>query len=578
MSTTAIADETSLQEALEQRADYIPFDDIQGETSPEGDSFQNAVQELTNKSLRTLVGPRGAGKTHLMRYTWATCREDTTQPFAVYVSFNRYFRLEPLRTSRPNSTELFHSWALALICLGAYEAASGWKPAVPDVDGLFAEFGLDKTTLQSLVSRLERGQPLSPAEAQISGKLAVNDVKSLIDLVRGKAGRKYAVLLLDDAALTLTPDYLVDFLDIVRALKSPHIAPKASVYPGTTEYSPRFHAGQDALPVPVWHPVDSDNYGQIMGAIAEKRVPNLKDIPVDIVELLKYAAFGIPRAFLSMVWDYQRRKFKTSQQGVNAIVKEYLDLRLSEYRSLAKKVPKFATVIRTGEQLLTEMTVAVKDANAVAAVKGEKQVSVGVLRDDITPLVKRMFDLLVEAGLLYEQGEIKHGSPERIYSRYVPHTAALLGIRAFSQGQGGTSPKQIVEAIQRKSAKHPIRKRLSLLAPEQVAQLKVDLPECASCRTPRLTEDQRFCHHCGSQLVSSSTFSDCCKIAITEVPGLTVWQKEKISISLPKFKTIGDYLAKQDPSAELLTIYGIGKKRSAKIIDVLDGFVDEFLS
>ncbi|WP_175970912.1 zinc ribbon domain-containing protein [Burkholderia sp. BCC0322] len=578
MSTITIADEPSFQDALEQRADYIPFDDIQGETSPEGESFQNAVLELTNKSLRTLVGPRGAGKTHLMRYTWATCREDVSQPFAIYVSFNRYFRLEPLRTSRPNPTELFHSWALALICLGTYEAASNWKSVVSDIDGLFEKFGLDKATLQSMVSRLERGQPLSTAEANISEKLSVNDVKSLIDNVRVSTGRKYAVLLLDDAALTLTPDYLVDFLDIVRALKSANIAPKASVYPGTTEYSPRFHAGQDALPVPVWHPVDSDNYAQIMGAIAEKRVLNLGNISPDIVELFKYAAFGIPRAFLSMLWDYQRRKFKTAQQGVNAIVQEYLDLRLSEYRSLAKKVPKFATVIRTGEQLLTQMTLAVKDANAAAAVKGEKQVSVGVLKDDITPLVKRMFDLLVEAGLVYEQGEIKHGSPARIYARYVPHTAALLGIRAFSQGQGGTSPKQIVEAIQRRSVKHPIRKRLPLLAPDKVSQLRVDLPECAKCGSPRLAEDQKFCHHCGSQLVSPSTFSECCKIAITEVPGLTEWQKEKISESLPKFKTIGDYLAKQDPSAELLTIYGIGKKRSAKIIDVLDGFVDEFLS
>jgi hypothetical protein len=578
MSTPINVDEPDLRDALEQRADYIPFDDIQDETSPEGDSFQNAVLELTNKSLRILVGPRGAGKTHLMRYTWATCREDMSRPFAIYVSFNRYFRLEPLRTTRPNPTELFHSWALALICLGTYEAARRWKTGVSDIDDIFDKYGLEKAALQSMVSRLERGQPLSASEAAVSGKLSVNDVKSLIDDVRVQTGRKHVVLLLDDAALTLTPDYLIDFLDIVRALKSAHIAPKASVYPGTTEYSPRFHAGQDALPIPVWHPIDSDNYGQIMGAIAEKRVPNLKNIPPDIVELLKYAAFGIPRAFLSMLWDYQRRKFKTAQQGVNAIVQEYLDLRLSEYRSLVKKVPKFATVIRTGEQLLNEMALAVKDANALAAPKGEKQVSVGVLKEDITPLVKRMFDLLIEAGLVYEQGEIKHGSPARIYSRYVPHTAVLLGIRAFSQGHGGTSPKQIVEAIQRKSVKHPIRKKLPLLAPEKVALLRVDLPECTRCGAPRLAEDQKFCHQCGSQLVSQSTFSECCKISITDVPGLTEWQKEKIFESLPKFKTIGDYLAKQDPSAELLTIYGIGKKRSAKIIDVLDGFVDEFLS
>jgi len=577
MPATTTADEPSIQDALEQRADYIPFDDILEETSPEGDGFQNAIQELTNKSLRTLVGPRGSGKTHLMRYTWATCRADALLPFSIYVSFNRYFRLEPLRTSRPNPTELFHSWALALICLGTYEAASSWDLPLVDIDALFEKHGYSKSALQSMVSRLERGQPLSKTEAAISGNLSVNEVKNLIDNIRSNTGRKYAILLLDDAALTLTPDYLIDFLDIVRALKSPNIAPKASVYPGTTEYSPRFHTGQDALPIPVWHPVDSENYGQIMGGIAEKRVPNLPSIQPDIVELFKYASFGIPRAFLSMLWDFQRRKFKTSQQGVNSIIQEYLDLRLSEYRSLSKKVPKFATVIRTGEQLLTQMTLSVKEANALAAAKGEKQVSVGVLKEDMTPLIKRMFDLLVEAGLVYEQGEIRHGTA-RTYSRYVPHTAALLGVRAFSQGQSGTSPKQIVEAIQRKSVKHPIRKRLDLLSPENASLLKVDLPECAKCGAPRLAEDQRFCHQCGSQLVSPSTFSECCKINITDVPGLTAWQKEKVFEALPKFKTIGDYLAKQDPSAELLTIYGIGKKRSAKIIDVLDGFIDEFLS
>jgi len=573
-----IIDDVDYRDALEQRADYIPFDEILDETAAEGDNFLNAFHELTNKSLRTLVGPRGCGKTHLMRYTWARCLEDHNKPFAVYVSFNRYFRLEPLRTSRPNPTELFHSWALALICLGTYEAAVNWQTPSTYVDEILESFSLTRKGLVSLAARLERGQPLSAEEAAVSAALSVNAVKVLVDQIRQTTGRKFCVLLLDDAALTLTPDYLIDFLDIVRALKSQNIAPKASVYPGTTEYSPRFHSGQDSLPVLVWHPVDAENYAHVMGAIASKRVPQLDTIPSDIVELFKYASFGVPRAFLSMLWDFKRRKFKTSQQGVNIIVQEYLDLRLAEYRSLSKKVPKFATIIRYGEELLSEMALAVKEANETALEQGLKQVSVGVIKDDITPLVKRMFDLLVEAGLIYEQGEIKHGSPARIYARFVPHTAVLLGIRAFSKGQTGSGAKQIVDAIQRRSVKHPIRKKLKLLSPESVLGLRVDLPECTVCQTPRLTEDQKFCHNCGSQLISPSTFSECCKIIIKDVPGLTEWQRERITTSLPKFKTIGDYLAKQDPSAELLTIYGIGKKRSAKIIDVLDGFIDEFLS
>eukprot|EP01034_Spumella_vulgaris_P041167 gene41167-50956_t len=82
------------------------------------------------------------------------------------------------------------------------------------------------------------------------------------------------------------------------------------------------------------------------------------------------------------------------------------------------------------------MVLTVTEANAKAMEKNEKQISIGISKDDITPLVRRMLDLLVEAGLIYEQKEVKHGSPERVYARYVPHTAMLIEKRAFSK-QGG---------------------------------------------------------------------------------------------------------------------------------------------
>jgi hypothetical protein len=572
-------DDDAIRDVLEQRADYIPVDDIVLETYSEGENFKNAISELTNKGLRTLVGPRGSGKTHLMRYTWAICRGDVQAPFAVYVSFNRYFRLEPMQTTKPNPNELFHSWTLSLILFSAYDAALLWGIPEDDIRTIFAQFGVERETLQGLISRLERGQPLSNAEMELSSVLSVNETKVIIDTLRIAANRRFSVLLLDDAALTLTPAFLVDFLDVVRSLKSSTIAPKASVYPGTTEYSPRFHAGQDSLPVPVWHPIDSDSYSAIMGGIAVKRVSKLETIPDDVVELLKYAAFGIPRAFLSMVWEYQRRKARSTQQSViNSIIQEYLSSRLSEYRSLIKKVPKFQTVITAGEDLLNEMGAFVKEANSKAIPNNEKQISVGILKDDVSSIVKRMLDLLIEAGLVYQQTDVSHGQPARVYHRFVPHTAVLLGVRAFSLGQHGTSPKQIVDVIKYKNVKHPIRKKLSLLSVARISALKIDLPACSKCQSPRLNEAQKFCHACGSELIDSSSFTECCKVNITDVPGLTSWQKQQMTAVLPKFKTIGDYIAKQDPSAELLTIRGIGTKRSTKIIDVLNGFIDEFLS
>ncbi|WP_334666806.1 hypothetical protein, partial [Streptomyces cyaneofuscatus] len=96
--------------------------------------------------------------------------------------------------------------------------------------------GLQKEKLEILVADLERNQPLSPEEQSLCKVITVARIQSLLDSACQMIGRKRTVLLLDDAALTLTPNYLVELLDVVRALKTSTIAPKASVYPGTTEY------------------------------------------------------------------------------------------------------------------------------------------------------------------------------------------------------------------------------------------------------------------------------------------------------------------------------------------------------
>jgi predicted AAA+ superfamily ATPase len=82
-------DQVELESALQQRADYIPIENLLSETSQQGDLFKKVTQELTNRGLRTIVGPRGCGKTHMMRFAWLKCRDDRSMPFAVYVSFNR---------------------------------------------------------------------------------------------------------------------------------------------------------------------------------------------------------------------------------------------------------------------------------------------------------------------------------------------------------------------------------------------------------------------------------------------------------------------------------------------------------
>ncbi len=562
-----------IENSLEQRADYIPVERLFEETATESNLFKTVQRALLGKALNTIVGPRGCGKTHMMRHAWLSCREAQYQPFAVYVSFNKYYRLEPLLVARTSPPDEFHAWTLALITLGTYHSLK----TDSSIQTLEDEFELPKLAMESLVAHLERNQPLTEEERILCKHISIPKVQDLIDRAAMIEGRTRSVLLLDDAALTLTPPYLLELLDIVRALKSATIAPKASVYPGTTEYSPKFHTGQDSKPVFVWISVDDDGYATDMDNIAQIRIANFSTIPPDIKSLIRFAAFGIPRAYLTMLQEFSENPKHTVQQTFNNVVESHIGARLAEYRTLATKVPKFAKIIEAGENVLNEMVRAIKAANSETELL---QLTIGVGKDEISVIVRRMFQLLIEAGLLFDAKEVKHGTPERIYQRFIPHTAMLIQNRALTAGDAGGSLKSLALALVRKRAKHPIRRKLERYFddPSILAELDFSMPPCPKCGEARKAEDQKFCMNCGSQLVAVSTFETCLSMEVNDVPGLTLWQKEKIASELPQLRLIRDYLAMQDPMAELLTVYRFGTRRSAKIADLLQSYVDDFLS
>lgn len=567
-----------IEASLEQRADYIPIAKLVSETSGRSQLFKTAQKALLNSSLRTIVGPRGCGKTHLMRYAWQQCKDDATKPFAVYASFNRYYRLEPLLVSRASPPHEFHAWALGVIAVAvlySFEAFSALNNSVhiKDDDLFFVE----RATLEGLISSLEKNRPLTADQELIADKLSITLIQNLIDTCCNTLGRKRTVLFLDDAALTLTPIYMSEILNILTALKSSTIAPKASVYPGTTEYSSKFHIGQDTMSISVWPSIESEDYAIDMDDIAKNRISDFDQIPNEAIVLIRFAAFGISRAYLTMLFEFKEiRKTMNIQRSVNLVIESHLNARIAEYRSLGQKVPKFTSLIVAGEKVLQGMVSEIKHANDDPSFL---QKVIGIDSAGISPIVKRMLQLLIEAGLIYDIGEVKHGT-QRIYKRYVPHGALLLHNRAIVAGDPGGALKALGEALSKRAKKHPIRRQINKLVADAslIDDLKFSLPPCQKCSSPRLSETQRFCAECGSQLIESSTFEACLNIKIVNVPGLTEWQLDKIKTELPILKTIRDYLAMQDPVSELFSVYGFGPRRSAKIADILQSFVDDYLS
>ena len=572
-------EELEVEQLYEERADHLELETFRNNTALTDDS-EDWIRSLTGPGAKLLVGPRGCGKTHLMRFAFTQCIAEPDHPLAVYTNLNRYYTLEPLLRRRPDAMSMFYVWVLANIVVGLHESVEAYNAAANEqsIDiGNLLEF--DQTEVRDLIGAFEKSQPLGPELEDVASRMTIDRVKLLLIRSADAFGRRRVVLLLDDAALTLTPEYLSHFFDIYRALKASRIAPKASVYPGTTEYGANFHAGHEADTVFVWKRVTDGNYLSFMQDIGAKRFPDQEQIPEETRALLAYSAFGVPRAYMTLVRSYlkHQKTTNTAQSTFNVTIEEFLADRTREYMTLREKKPQLASIVEVGKRLFDGMVKSVVEANQLLLDESTRQLNIGIDASGVEdkPYVKRMLLLLEEVGLVYSRSGVSHG--DRDYQRYVPHLAAVQFQRAFTR-KGGFSPKFSIEMLSRPDEKHPVRRSIStLLDAATLDGLGLDLPNCLNCHAKRV-EGAKYCYYGGEKLTDESTYDRLMMTALANVPGLTQWQRDKLSRWESVPKTIGEFIALQDPGTALRTIPRVGKVRAKTITDAVQAFLDEYLS
>lgn len=562
---------TSQTAEFEERADQLSLDEIDS-TLADGEVFQRARKKLLARGAKLLVGPRGTGKTHIMRYTYAQALKQVDKPLALYATFNRYLNLEPLLKKSPDARQRFHSWILAKLLLSAFEwlKDTGYEEVIlSNADPLF-----NITNLGQLVARLERGTGEDLYE-KIGQQLTIDHVLKAVHILLGVSKRSRAVLLLDDAALSLADEYLVAFFELFRQLKTELIAPKASVYPGSTQYGPTFHASHEAEEVHLWLSVEDEEYLQIMGDIATRRLPSEAVIKInpDILELLKYLSFGVPRTYLRLLREFLGSDKKFSQQLVNRIIETQTQLMRAEYDSLGIKLKQFASIVEAGGNLFDK---AVQDvAAAQSADTSVRNIVLGLLQErNRSSLTERMLRFLVEVGLLYPLQPVSHGQDRR-YDRYIPHLAFLWKGGAFGRSAWSTA---LTTCMRMPSSKHPVRREIStLLHSDGMSLLKLDLPPCQNCGTERINEAQKYCHRCGAELVVASMFEECMKLPLNKIPEISHAMIRRLHEDTP-LRTVGDVYASQNALSDLQRANYVGPVRAGEIIRQIERVIEEFLS
>lgn len=556
---------------FEERADQLSLEKID-ETLADGYIFKHARSKLLAKGAKFLVGPRGTGKTHVMRYTYLHAMKTPSAPLALYANFSRYLNLEPLLKKSPDALQRFHSWVLAKLLLSCFDLLHDTGSVVDVLSSQGSAY--DEIKIKELVSLLERGSGNEMYETY-GQNLTVNHVLHAIATLSKSFGRARAIVLLDDAALSLAEPYLIAFFEIYRLLKTETVSPKASVYPGSTQYGPTFHASHETQDIHLWLSVEDADYSTIMGEIAVRRLENLDTINPDVLELLKYVAFGVPRAYLKLVRDYLEEQGSSVQQKLNKVINRQTELMGAEYDSLAIKLKQFNSVIQAGRRLFDNAVLDIKVIQSTDTT--HRNLMLGIKQDQHRhPLAERMLRFLVEVGMLYPLGPVSHG-PDRKYDRFFPHFAFLQQQGVFRSGTG-SSPKDITTYLSRPAAKHPLRRDLAtLLGEDELSSLKLDLPPCGNCQTARINDSQRFCHACGAELVASSLFEDCMKLELESIPEISAAMIARLHNDT-KIRTIGHVYASQSVLDDLQQATYVGPARAKEIVRKVSVTVAEFLS
>lgn len=487
--------------------------------------------------------------------------------------------MEPLLKKSNDALERFHSWVVARLLLSAFDVVRDLsEQGVQVTQEQLTRHNplLSEERISSFVALLERGGGKQQYE-EFGRLLTVGLAIDVFSLIAKNARRDRIVLLLDDAALSLADEYLVAFFEVYRLLKTEKISPKASVYPGSTQYGPSFHSSHEAQEVELWLSVDDPEYSSIMGDIGNKRLADIASrIPADTLNHFKYISFGSPRAYLRMIREYIESSSGSPQSRVNKITEKHVELIWTEYDSLRIKLRQFSSVIGTGRNFIeaaVKQIVSAQDGSG----KG-KNIILGLQQDqDRSAMAERMLRFLIEVGLLYPlNSPVSHGRNRR-YDRYIVHLAFLNAAGAFRQGKG-SSPRDLPAYMERPTTKHPVRAQLGTLLNEtDVSNLVLDLPPCQRCGTGRINESQRFCHQCGEELVVASLFDECMRLPLSDVPGISPALIQRLSKET-KLRSVGDVYSSQSPGADLQKASYIGPKRAGGIIGAVTLVVEEFLS
>lgn len=537
-------------------------------------SHQNeadTLRKLTNAGAKLITGPRGCGKTTLMLKAFnKLIRSPSGSGFPVYVNYKSSLKLEPLYRNNTNAAYWFNQWVMLKVVHGVYHS-------LEELDSSEQVFKLSKDQVSKNIELLEMGRIdlLNDKEDQIT----VSDLHGLAEYLCESKSKSRFILLLDDAGHAFSSEQQKDFFEFFRQIKSKKISPKAAVYPGVINYSSSFHVGHDAEEIDVWVKPNSDGYLEFMHTLLKSRFDNsvyeLLISEEKNLNIMCYAAYGIPRALLNMISavciDDGNGTFSVDLSAKSTLreIKNSYDSTYGIYDSLKIKLPMYRNFIDTGSIFYDQMLKILKEFNKGSDIA--KQSSIVAINRPISAEMEKVIGFFQYAGLLSPRGISNRGG-KGVYELYELHYAAIIDRNIFFSSRA-ISIEKYVEAFKKRPNHHyPRHSEVSLVPGVKLEKaFSLALPPCEVCKSPRVSDKAKFCMECGSKLKDASIFEDIVNQGIEKLP-ITKGRANSIKNN-SKIKKIKDILMDHE-NKELRKVNMIGPIWAKRI----RGYAEEFIA
>jgi hypothetical protein len=525
-----------------EQAEYLDIDNIL-DYSAEHPKEDYLLKKLRGAGAQLITGPRGCGKTTLLLKAYIlSVKKPKTNPFAVYVNFKHSLRLEPLYCESGRATYFFNSWLILKIYQGVFETLK--KSSLE-----YTKFSFSETELNKAVEELELCQSNSSFFEVHENDININALSDHLEQIISTTKQKRVVLLLDDAGHAFSTSQQKDFFELFRKIRSKYVCPKAAIYPGITNLSSSFHIGHDAEEINIWLDPTESNYLPFMKSLLKIRLSddlyNSLSSQEEIIDMICYAAFGIPRAMLNVIRAVSENNIENkrfNRVDIRNHIRDSYKNSLSIFTSLKDKMPSYKSFIEEGETVYNESLEHIKSYNKD---KPSHLQSVSIaIKTTIEKEFEKLLNFYQYAGLIMYSTSISKGSKGN-YLIYILNYSALIDKNALIGGAGINFGEYTEAFKKRPSQAYPYLTVRRLLHDKKVEEcFALSLPSCHKCNHPRANTNAKFCENCGSQLSSKSIFEEIVQADISSLPitpnrAKTI--KENTSI-----KTIKDILMDHD--------------------------------